>query len=131
MNTSIHVLLPNGSRLIYSHNGNGSNGISFGDVVGYGQDEAIVVYEMCVLNVKMLKAALLKQENEKWRIIWNTKGSGYALDNAEIKMLIGMAPLKSFWDGPWVRQEMGWTFMNGKTILYIYVPSMIIMASSI
>lgn len=109
--TILRTLLPEGARLIVSDQGKKGNGISFGDVDGDGIDEAMVVYEDNVTNDKILKAALLKQHNEEWRIIWDTKGFGNGLDYA------GLSDVTD--DG---RPEiiLGWSMGAGENGLDIY-----------
>ncbi|MCG7406901.1 hypothetical protein MH117_05670 [Paenibacillus sp. ACRRX] len=82
---SFRELLPEGSKVVNSAHGTGSSGISYGDVDGDGVDEAVVVYEESTRNEKLIKAALFKQHGNKWRIIWDTAGSGYGLDYAAIR----------------------------------------------
>ncbi|MEC0226544.1 hypothetical protein [Paenibacillus alba] len=83
-NAILRNLLPDGARLLASDHGQGKkgNGIAFGDVDGDGIDEAMVVYEENAATDKILKAALLKQHNEEWQVIWDTKGFGNGLDFA-------------------------------------------------
>ncbi|WP_312875622.1 hypothetical protein [Paenibacillus planticolens] len=104
-------LLPKGARLLAPDGGNTGSGILFGDVDGDGIDEAMVVYEENVTKDKMLKAALLKQHNEEWRIIWDAKGFGYGLDYA------GLSDVTN--DG---RPEiiLGWSLGAGENGLDIY-----------
>jgi len=82
---ALQHLLPDGARLVVPVHGQKSSGVSFGDVDGDGLKEAVVVYEENILSEKILKAALLKRENESWHIIWDTKGFGYGLDYAGIE----------------------------------------------
>lgn len=109
--TTLRSILPEGARVLTSVHGKEDNGIVFGDVDGDGIKEAIVVYEEDVNNEKKLKAALLKQFKEEWKIIWDTKGSGYGLDNA------GFADVNK--DG---RPEivLGWSLGAGGNGLDIY-----------
>lgn len=75
-------LLPVEVQLIAPLHGRESNDISFGDMDGDGINEAVVVYEENKATGKMLKAALFKQHNEKWRIISQVEGFGYGLEYA-------------------------------------------------
>ncbi|MEK8127240.1 hypothetical protein WMW72_04865 [Paenibacillus filicis] len=79
---ALHALLPQGARILVSDREAGGQGILYEDVDGDGSDEALIVYEQSALKDKELKAALLKQRNEDWRIVWDTKGFGYGLDYA-------------------------------------------------
>ncbi|MBN3527322.1 hypothetical protein [Paenibacillus apiarius] len=108
----LRSVLPEGSRLLVPLNGKGSNGISFGDVDGDGIDEAVIVYEENSRNDRGLKAALLKQEDEEWRMVWNTKGFGYGLDYA------GIADVNK--DGV-SDIVLGWTLGAGEKGLEVYV----------
>ncbi|TXK77365.1 hypothetical protein [Paenibacillus sp. N3.4] len=110
-NTVLRALLPDGARLLGSDHGNKGKSISFGDVDGDGIDEAMVVYEENLTKDKILKAALLKQHNEEWQIIWDTKGFGYGLDYA------GLTDVTN--DG---RPEiiLGWSLGAGENGLDIY-----------
>ncbi|WP_240421025.1 FG-GAP repeat domain-containing protein [Paenibacillus periandrae] len=109
--TTLRTLLPEGARLLASVHGNKGNGTVFGDMDGDGINEAIVVYEEDVLNEKKLKAALLKQYKEDWRIVWDTLGAGYGLDN------VGFADVNK--DG---RPEvvLGWSLGDGGNGLDVY-----------
>ncbi|WP_036698210.1 hypothetical protein [Paenibacillus taiwanensis] len=78
-------LLPKGSKVLNAAHGTGSKGISYGDVDGDGIDEAVVVYEASTRTAKMMKAALFKQQGNKWAIVWDTAGSGYGLDYAALR----------------------------------------------
>lgn len=99
-------LLPEGARLLTS-----AHDLSFGDLDGDGTDEAIVVYEENVNHGKVLKAALVMKQNEKWRIVWDTKGFGYDLDYA------GVADVNK--DGhPEIL--LGWSLGGGQNGLDIY-----------
>lgn len=70
--------LPGFSRLLIPALGEEGNGISVGDVDGDGNDEVVVVYEANIEDEKVQKAALLKREDEAWRVVWDTKGSATA-----------------------------------------------------
>lgn len=82
--TSIIARLPIGSRVLIPDKSIGDSGVLFGDVDGDGIDEAVVVYEESLVHEKTLKAALLKQHDEDWQIIWNAKGFGYGIDHMEV-----------------------------------------------
>ncbi|WP_282937282.1 VCBS repeat-containing protein [Paenibacillus sp. RC67] len=109
--TTLRTLLPDGARLLASVHGKEGHSVAFGDVDGDGINEAIVVYEEDVLNKRKLKAALLKQYKEEWRIIWDTLGFGYGLDS------VGFADVNK--DG---RPELvlGWSLGAGGNGLDIY-----------
>lgn len=85
MHTSLLALLPDGARLLTMPDGNPNNGISYGDLDGDGQNEAIVVYEEEVGRQRTLKAALLMRRQEAWQIVWHGEGSGHGLDYAGIR----------------------------------------------
>lgn len=106
---TLRKLLPDGARLLASVHG--KEGMAFGDVDGDGINEAIVVYQEDALNERKLKAALLKQYQAEWRIVWDTIGSGYSLDN------VGFADVNK--DG---RPELllGWSLGAGGNGLDIY-----------
>ncbi|TCZ80848.1 hypothetical protein E0485_00705 [Paenibacillus albiflavus] len=108
---SLRNLLPEGARLLTSTHGEGTSGISFGDVDGDGISEALVIYDVGVINERTLKAVLLKQQNEKWRIVWDTKGFGYGLD------YVGLSDLNK--DGC-AEIILGWTMGAGGNGLEIY-----------
>ncbi|WP_019421133.1 hypothetical protein [Paenibacillus sp. OSY-SE] len=108
----LRTLLPDGARLLVSAHGEGSKGISFGDVDGDGIDEAVVVYEESSHNERIRKAALLKQQDEEWQIVWDTKGYGYGLDYAGIADVNedGLSDI-----------ILGWTLGAGEKGLDVYV----------
>ncbi|GAA0134047.1 hypothetical protein YSY43_08870 [Paenibacillus sp. YSY-4.3] len=84
MHTSLLALLPDGARLLTMPDGKPNNGISYGDLDGDGQNEAIVVYEQDDGRERTLKAALLMRRQEVWQIVWHGEGSGHGLDYAGI-----------------------------------------------
>src|SRR5690606_19657576 len=71
---------PSGAKLLVPHHPEGAKDISFHDLNGDGENEAIIVYEETIQNQRELWAALLKEENGQWKIIWKTKGLGYEID---------------------------------------------------
>jgi len=111
LGADLRSLLPEGARLLVAANGEGRNGISYGDVDGDGRDEAVVVYEENALNEKKLKAALLKRQKEEWQVVWDTKGSGSGLDYAEVKDLNEDGYNEIF---------LGWSLGAGENGLDIY-----------
>ncbi|TBL71040.1 FG-GAP repeat domain-containing protein [Paenibacillus thalictri] len=78
----IRGLLPDGAHVVVTDRLKGNNGVLYGDVDGDGIDEALVVYEEKRTDDKALRAALLKQNNKEWRIVWKMAGSGYGIDYA-------------------------------------------------
>lgn len=82
--STITSLIPDGARVLVPDQSKGGTGITFGDIDGDGIDEAVLVYEESVLNEKELKAVLLKQNNEDWQIVWDTKGFGYGIDYMDV-----------------------------------------------
>jgi bla regulator protein BlaR1 len=78
----IQKRLPAGARLLAAANPEGSQAIQFRDLDGDGIDEALVVYEQTAQSQKSLSAALLKEQNKQWKLIWTTRGLGHAVDYA-------------------------------------------------
>lgn len=109
--TTIISLLPDGSRVLIPERGIADSGVLFSDVDGDGIDEAVVVYEESIFHERILKAALLKQLDEEWRIIWNAEGFGYGID------YMGVTDVNS--DGI---QDLllGWSFGAGGNGMDIY-----------
>ncbi|CAH8716647.1 FG-GAP and VCBS repeat-containing protein [Paenibacillus thiaminolyticus] len=104
--------LPGFSRLLIPALGEEGNGISVGDVDGDGNDEVVVVYEANIEDEKVQKAALLKREDEAWRVVWDTKGFGHGLDYA------GLADLNQ--DG-YPDIVLGWALGGGEKGMDVYV----------
>ncbi|CAH0121101.1 hypothetical protein PAE9249_03627 [Paenibacillus sp. CECT 9249] len=75
-------LLPAQAKLVVPVQGKERQDISFGDMDGDGIDEAVIVYEENNPSGKVLKAALFKRDNNKWRIVSEVKGFGYGLEYA-------------------------------------------------
>ncbi|MBB6670722.1 hypothetical protein [Cohnella nanjingensis] len=97
------ALLPEGARLLHP--------VRYGDVDGDGMNEAVIVYEENVHSKKAMKAALVKKQQEAWKIVWATNGFGYGLDYAGIHDTNG--------DGQ-PEILLGWSFGAGGNGLDIY-----------
>lgn len=104
--------IPGFSRLLIPALGEEGNAISFGDVDGDGKDEVVVVYEANIHDEKVQKTALLKRENEAWRVIWDTRGFGHGLDYA------GLADLNQ--DG-YPEIVLGWALGGEEKGMDVYI----------
>ncbi|AZS15669.1 FG-GAP repeat domain-containing protein [Paenibacillus lutimineralis] len=75
-------LLPDQVKLIVPMQSKEGQDVTFGDMDGDGIDEAVIVYEESKASGKVLKAALFKQQDNKWRIVSEVNGYGYGLEYA-------------------------------------------------
>lgn len=107
----LRAMLPAGAKIAVAGIGAGGDAISYGDVDGDGFDEAIVVYEEGGRTEKAIKAALFKRQQERWHVVWDTKGYGRGLDYA------GVADLNRDGSGEIL---LGWTMGAGENGLDIY-----------